>query len=72
MLQRPSSFNPSPFEPCSCPFYRTANRDQNYGTNKCHDDGTDHAASRPNPQKPENPTADNAPEDSEKDIHEYA
>src|SRR5260370_41629346 len=51
---------------------QAGNPDQNYRPNKCHNDGTYHAASRPDSQQPKDPAAHNAAEDSENDVHQYA
>src|ERR1019366_5923310 len=53
-------------------FQQARNPDQDYRANKCHNDRTDHAASRPDSQESKDPATHNAAEDSENDVHEHA
>src|SRR5260370_7389577 len=51
---------------------QAGNPDQNYRPNKCHNNGTYDAASRPDSQQPKDPAAHKAAQDSENDVHQYA
>jgi hypothetical protein len=53
-------------------FQQAANPDQNYRANKRYNDGTYYAAAGPDSQNTKEPPAQNAAEDSENDVHEYA
>jgi hypothetical protein len=53
-------------------FQQARNPDQNYRAHKRDNDGTYHAASRPDSQKSKDPATHNAAEDSENDVHEHA
>src|ERR1019366_10739774 len=53
-------------------FQPSRNPDQNYRAHKRDNDGTYHAASRPDSQKSKDPATHNAAEDSENDVHEHA
>jgi hypothetical protein len=53
-------------------FQKAANPDQNYRANKRYNDGAYYAATWPDSQSPEEPAAQNAAEDSENDVHDYA
>src|ERR1700684_3063038 len=45
---------------------------QNYGTDKSHNDGADQSACGPNPQGAEDPTAYDATENAEDDVHKHS
>src|ERR1035438_8152448 len=51
-------------------FQQSRNPDQNYRAHKRDNDGTYHAASRPDSQESKDPAAHNAAEDTENDVHE--
>jgi hypothetical protein len=53
-------------------FQQARNPDQNYRAHKRDNDGTYHAAARPDSQKSKDPTTHNAAEDSENDVHQHA
>src|ERR1017187_546832 len=57
---------------CSGFFQQSRNPDQNYRAHKRDNDGTYHAASRPDSQESKDPAAHNAAEDTENDVHQHA
>ena len=53
-------------------FQQAGYPDQNHRANKCDNDGADHAAGGPDSQHPEDPAAQDAAEDAENDVYDYA
>ena len=51
--------------------YKAGNPDQDHRAYKRNNDRADYAASGPNTNQPENPSADDAAEQSEEDVHEH-
>src|SRR5580658_1653994 len=53
-------------------FQQAGEPDQNYGADKRHNDRPDDTAARPDSQHPEDPSAEDAAEDPENDVDDYA